>query len=458
MIVTRRRWLSLGLSVVAVVFCCFEFLGNVEENRGLKSEKNRKIVAFSLKKQIEIESEEVDCSGGVLIEEKSENLENEKWTQLDGTNIFIYSIYLDRRLEPHHYLRIMTMVKGTPSKNLFCQIATSDHHYHVTKAVVTKIWSESWNQNDTHLYFNPYLVSCHLPLNKTSVYLSLNKDPCRISRQKFIIKTPNVEEFRTSFAVCVKPLNFPNDISEHLLQWITINRILGAGKIEFYIETLQKKTRKILETLGKYSNGGLTLHDHKQIVQEPTFEHSTHIWQKRRYEIIAYNDCLYRNIHTSHFVIPLDIDEIIVPRHGSTWAEILNRTEDTFASFTVRNAYYLRHFNVKKSKEKIFFFKRTIRSEFSDEGESGKSFVSTKNALTVFNHYALRSLKPGIGLVKFLNESLVQMNHYKDDCDIVILPECAKYLSSPVRIVDNVIFKYKRLFFSEYEKLLRLIL
>lgn len=233
---------------------------------------------------------------------------------------------------------------------------------------------------------------------------------------------------------------------------------MGAEKIEFYLENIQDRTRQFLQTLENYLKGGLTLHDHQKIVQEATYhDQSTHIWQKRRYEIIAYNDCLYRNIHTSHFVIPLDIDEIIVPRHESTWAEIFNQTQDNFASYTVRNAYYLGQFNGKQFKDNIFFFRNTVRSDFSKKGESGKSFVSTKNTLTVFNHYALRSLKPGIGIVKFLNKSLVQMNHYKDSCDIKILPECAKYLSSHVRVVDKIVFKYRKIFFEKYNILLNLL-
>lgn len=53
----------------------------------------------------------------------------------------------------------------------------------------------------------------------------------------------------------------------------------------------------------------------------------------------------------------------------------------------------------------------------------------------------------------FFSADIVQMNHYKTTCPTVILPECRKYLSSPVRIVDTIIFKYKHIFMEFYRKI-----
>jgi hypothetical protein len=357
-------------------------------------------------------------------------------------------------------LKYFSFFTGSWSDPLFCQTLSPNGHYHITKAIPTKIWSKSWNRNDSHIYHNPFLISCPTSVNTTSVYLSLNKNPCQIGCQKFKISL-KPQPIKNTFTLCVKPLNFRKDISDHLLQWVAINRVLGADKIALYVESVTKKTQKFLEFVQKRLNGSLEVRPHRRISGGVDHDVSTQVWQKRRYEIITYNDCLYRNLHTSHFVIPVDVDEIIVPRHVSTWAELLQDVspegEDSFASYTVRNAYYLRHFNVKRSQEKVFFLRDLTRSEFSPEGESGKSFISTNNALTVFNHYALKGLKPGVRRNKFLKRESVQMNHYKDDCDTVILPECAKYLSSPVRIVDDVIVKYKMLFYKEYARLVALL-
>lgn len=184
------------------------------------------------------------------------------------------------------------------------------------------------------------------------------------------------------------------------------------------------------------------------------------VWQKRKNELISYNDCLYRNIYTSHFVIPLDVDEIIVPRKQDTLSDLfgeLRRTSPAllgdFASLSVRNAYFLKHFPSAGDGEDVFFLRHTVRSDYSPKWESGKSFTSTSNALTVFNHYALHVLRPGLrNTPHFLPEDLVQMNHYRETCSLDLLPECAKYLGSSLRIKDDVILKYRDRFRKAYEK------
>lgn len=169
---------------------------------------------------------------------------------------------------------------------------------------------------------------------------------------------------------------------------------------------------------------------------------------------MAYNNCFYRNFARSRFVIPLDIDEIIVPKISQSWTGLLRRISymnniEEYASLTVSNAYF---FSKKVKKESVFFFDNLLRSDFSPEGESGKSFINTKNSLTVFNHYAL-NITPGANRVYFLPTEWVQMNHYKFSCDIKLLPQCANYTSSP-KIVDTSILRLKSKFFVNYNKVM----
>lgn len=165
---------------------------------------------------------------------------------------------------------------------------------------------------------------------------------------------------------------------------------------------------------------------------------------------------------TSKFIIPLDIDEIILPKQLSTWKNVLqdiftsfSEARENFASFMVPNVYFFGELP-KKGRDKIFFLRNIFRSHFSPPGESGKSFISTKNTLTVFNHYALDVLKPGVSRTFFLPSSVVQLNHYKETCDAVILPECVKYISSP-RIKDSVILRYEKIFMYAYLKIISLL-
>ncbi|KAH0810404.1 hypothetical protein GEV33_012386 [Tenebrio molitor] len=112
MLVTRSksRTLSFVLSVsVVVLFCCGVLIGQKGNYKERNGGERGKIVAYSLLKQIEIESEEIKC-GKISVggeERRNEGL----WTNLGGSNLYIYSVYYDRRLYPYQYLRIIAMVK-----------------------------------------------------------------------------------------------------------------------------------------------------------------------------------------------------------------------------------------------------------------------------------------------------------------------------------------------------------
>lgn len=189
------------------------------------------------------------------------------------------------------------------------------------------------------------------------------------------------------------------------------------------------------------------------------YNDSSKIWQKRKYEIVAYNNCFYRNMVNSQFIVPLDIDEIIVPKIAPTWDELIEKigykNVNEFASLTVSNAYFFRKSrNLKESgykKQNVFFQDILMRSNFSPRGESGKSFINTRNTLTVFNHYAL-NMTPGINRVYFLPSDWVQLNHYKFFCDIRLLPQCVNYISTP-RMFDYSILKVNSRFNLNYNKI-----
>lgn len=94
------------------------------------------------------------------------------------------------------------------------------------------------------------------------------------------------------------------------------------------------------------------------------------VWEKRRNELISYNDCLYRNVDSS-FVLPIDIDEIIVPRKRfhQTWQQVLNQLKSTqdYGSISVRNAYFFK--DPSRVDDEAFFLQNTIRTQFSNKGK-----------------------------------------------------------------------------------------
>ncbi|KAK4874249.1 hypothetical protein RN001_013609 [Aquatica leii] len=411
----------------------------------------KEIIAYSLKKQIEIESEEVTCQELSKSEQLMEK--QQLWSQVPNTELNVFNIYHDDRLKPFHYLRLIGMIKGLWNETLYCQIKIADNVYHITKAVRTNIWSKEWYTEDEES-FNPVLISCYIPSNYIPQSLSLSIKPCILSKKSFRVivprKTKDLDYSNFTMTVCVKPLNFIEDISKKLLQWIEINKILGADRFEFYVDKVHKNVNKLLKFYSRTFKRSFSIkyyrnvedftpqsvngnesnlvgvkdvlkHDNywdikhnsnyrsveaTALLQTKTnhsvswriknerhkFNRATlktsatntvndyevfsrNIWQKRRNEIITYNDCMYRNLQTSHFIIPVDIDEIIVPKKFYTWKDSLRHVfkltpdlQEQFASFSVRNAYFLKEFSKEVRHSNVFFFDYVKRSQFSDEG------------------------------------------------------------------------------------------
>lgn len=94
-------------------------------NEGQYRISMKKIVAYSYLKQIEMESEEFKCNEQYKIdsadslhdgsEEESKttrNFEEDTWTHIENTNLYISSVNLDQRFDPYHYIRFIGVVKG----------------------------------------------------------------------------------------------------------------------------------------------------------------------------------------------------------------------------------------------------------------------------------------------------------------------------------------------------------
>lgn len=141
---------------------------------------------------------------------------------------------------------------------LYCQIPASNSSYHLMTASATVIWSAIWNQGDQNT-FNPILLSCYIPKpTATPQKLYLSTDPCKISSNSFAIHKNflqnSLKKVEDDITVCVKPLNFLEDVSKRLVEWIEINKILGATKFYIHMKSVHKNVLKVLQFYQKQKN------------------------------------------------------------------------------------------------------------------------------------------------------------------------------------------------------------
>ncbi|KAJ8731331.1 hypothetical protein PYW07_004495 [Mythimna separata] len=250
----------------------------------------------------------------------------QEWQRVDGTRVSLYAAYYDDRA-PQRYVRILATFHGrnySTEDTLFCQTRSRngdliEDTVEVVAAKPLEIWWHKWDITLSEVD-TPLLLSCPLtePLYGPAI-VSVVTEPCNDPTNAFRLE-PDLEKNKRSrmFTICVKDMYFDKDISQSLVEWIEINKILGVDLIDMYVDEVTEKTKRVLL---HYQDKGLVRLFHVPIKHKS--ERS--LWQRRRDHIVTYNDCLYRNIKESEYIVPLDIDEVILPKIADTWPELLNR-------------------------------------------------------------------------------------------------------------------------------------
>ncbi|GFR01611.1 glycosyltransferase family 92 protein [Trichonephila clavata] len=379
-----------------------------------------------------------------------------KWQKFEKYPLFIYSAYKDNRKLDNKCIRITALSEGTFSKRVFCKIWFRNHEPSVVEAKVDELWISVWDYANPNEYFRPLLLSCPFAKRFKPIAVSLISKPCQKSNNVFWFNSTKSSGKRKNFVVCLKPLNFQINFSLKLLEWLELQFILGADRIAIYKYHLHPRTFEVLKSYEKSKL--VTIIDHSlpgnNSMKFDKLENlsSRDIWQKRRHEMLVYNDCFYRHIDSYKYVINLDLDEAIIPLKHNSWMELLNyvrnKTSRIFpsASISVPNVYFFDGFGDKSNSPvpKYFHMLRHLwrSANFTPPGFAQKSFFPTQYALTVSNHYALRSLYSGMRTNTVINKNLAQMHHYRASCPPKMKKECEENYMK-FRAKDTTLLRFK---------------
>lgn len=163
------------------------------------------------------------------------------------------------------------------------------------------------------------------------------------------------EIIQRTFTVCLSPLHYGYGRDYELIEWIELNRILGAEKFIIYNYS---STGKINNALEYYSKRGLV-----EVIQwrlpmaVDTFPVNTEPEIHYFAQSAALNDCLYRNKGESEFVVNIDLDEFIIPRgtETNTLREMLTEVNKNNAKvFIFKNTYFRKDWHHRNSEKLLF--------------------------------------------------------------------------------------------------------
>lgn len=253
------------------------------------------------------------------------------------------------------------------------------------------------------------------------------------------------------FAVCVKNLDFMDDQTKQVVEWIEILSLLGADKFFIYVINIHPnlmRTLKYYEKMGKVKVEMIT-----EPPGVPTRNESLFQWLQN--EMASLNDCLYKNMYAYDFLLSVDIDEIVLPVRDEdrSWKDLLIRAyadsnqREYASAYAIHNVFFLLDNNhageiQPEVPEDFRFLQHVYRAvNFSLPGIGVKSFVNTERVVVTHNHLPIWCLDNKKCGWQFLNKSDAQISHYRRDCENYPKDECEAFHKNTVR--DTTLWKYK---------------
>lgn len=163
-----------------------------------------------------------------------------------------------------------------------------------------------------------YILSCRLPpalLHRPPCEIQVTDDAMDTAIAPWIRVESQRPQRRHRFSVCTPPLYGDIDV-KNLIEFIEMSRLLGAE--HFYLYDYNT-TASVNHVLSYYSRviGIATVIPWKL---DSRFETGDRLWNNGR--IVTTNDCLYRSMATSQFVVFLDIDEILLSYLHRNWTSM----------------------------------------------------------------------------------------------------------------------------------------
>ena len=199
------------------------------------------------------------------------------------------------------------------------------------------------NPHDTHLtktfqYFCELRVKKEPPLTVAISNVS-NCDPAFLSG-KIPVRNrerPNKNTTLKKFGVClggvVVQKGNDDKMLKDLVEFIEMNRLLGAEIFTFYINEMQISAEILRHILDRYANI-------VQVIEWKKFEP----WSPLHYygQMLTLTDCFYRNMYEVDILAFMDLDEILLPVQSTNWSKMLAKIYDNRVPvYSFQNSFFV---------------------------------------------------------------------------------------------------------------------
>lgn len=248
-----------------------------------------------------------------------------------------------------------------------------------------------------------------------------------------------------NFTVCVTPLNYDFDDFRLLVEMVELNRMFGAQRVVFYNFTTGSH---VVPYLRSYAQDGVVTVVPWKLPVVTDVQGGSATEPEIHYfgQVAALNDCIYRNMFRSRFVVLTDLDEIVVPRRHGTWIEMMEREgrgrQNGIASFHVRNVFFRTDYgqdelysgnaSVRGLQLRSLLFTTREATTFP-HGWRSKHIVNPEAVLLVGVHHIESMLDFNRFSVLDVDESAAILHHYRSWADV----ETSRQISRPDRYMHS---------------------
>ena len=159
------------------------------------------------------------------------------------------------------------------------------------------------------------MFRCPLPqssiISRPEAVSLVQKDRCITPLNYLPLDPETNHNANISFTVCIPPQAFPIDREMMLIEWIELNRLLGAERFVFYRHSSRPTVDTVLRLYSE--RGWAEVVDWTNINNLP--------FQVDQYgRVAAINDCYRRQRYKSSYIVILDINEYIIPKNRKTFS------------------------------------------------------------------------------------------------------------------------------------------
>ncbi|MBN3299465.1 YSNK protein, partial [Amia calva] len=241
---------------------------------------------------------------------------------VENAKAFVVSAYSDERFFPG-MVRVIGIVDRAQHSEFYCHFCEGTQAFSSMAQLVF---------HSDHFGF-PYGTAdflCQTPRRERGFRLvSVSVNP-QVDPADHFLSIQNTEKnvsagFPYEFTVCISTLfgNYNNVLQ--FIQAMEMYRLLGAQKVLVYKSSCSPQLQSVLDyykALGVLEVIPWNIHLHLNV--SSGWLYSVHPGDLHYHgQVAALNDCVYRSMYTSHYVVLNDIDEIIVPRLHQDWGGMM---------------------------------------------------------------------------------------------------------------------------------------